>query len=97
MPDTVMPVRGPMLMDRWPGENLLRIELRELEPDHAQPRGPRAKPAATTRQVALLVSLVLATWSVVEVATGLWNRKTGAVASTNAGNRQGIDPADGPL
>ena len=78
MPDTVMPVREPMLMERWPDENLLRIELRELEPDRVQPRGPRAKPAATTRQVALLVSLLLAAGSVVEVATGLWNRKTGA-------------------
>jgi hypothetical protein len=73
MPETIMPAREPMLMDRWPDENLLWIELRELEPE-AVP--PRAEPMAR-REVALLVSLVLATWSVVEVATGLWNRKAG--------------------
>lgn len=70
MPDTV-PV-DELLTDRWPDENLLWIELRELEPDPVQ---PQAKPAVTTRQFALMVSLVLAAWSVVEVATGGWNRK----------------------
>jgi hypothetical protein len=75
MPETVMPVREPMLMDRWPDENLLWIELRELEPE---PTPPRAEPVTARREVALLVSLVLATWSVIEVTTGLWNRKTGA-------------------
>ena len=73
MPNIVMPVREPMLMDRWPDENLLWIELRELEPDSLL---PPAKPVATTRQFALMVSLVLAAWSVVEVATGGWNRLT---------------------
>jgi hypothetical protein len=68
MPDTVMPLREPMLMDRWPDENLLWVELRDLEPDSVvQPA-----PVATTRQVALLVSLVLATLSVVSVTTGWW-------------------------
>jgi hypothetical protein len=74
MPDTVMPVRQPMLMDRWPDENLLWIELRELEPDPVAQ--PKPELAATTRQFALMVSLVLATWSVIEVTTGLWNRKS---------------------
>ena len=73
MPNIVMPVREPMLMDRWPDENLLWIELHELEPDSLL---PPAKPVATTRQFALMVSLVLAAWSVVEVATGGWNRLT---------------------
>jgi hypothetical protein len=66
MPDTVMPAREPMLMDRWPDENLLWIELRELEPEPLT----RAEPVVPSRHVALLVSLVLATLSVVSVATG---------------------------
>jgi len=68
MPDTVMPVREPMLMDRWPDENLLWVELRDLEPEPVA----QAQPVVATRHVALLVSLVLATVSVVTVATGWW-------------------------
>lgn len=71
MPETVLPVREPMLMDRWPDQNLLWVELRQLEPDAAPE--PRAEPDVATRHVALLLSLVLATLSVVTVATG-WQR-----------------------
>jgi hypothetical protein len=78
MPDAVMPVREPMLMDRWPDENLLWIELRELEPEPA----PQAEPVAPTHHVALLVSLVLATLSVVTVATG-WHRGGARLQTTS--------------
>jgi len=82
MPDTVMPVREPMLMDRWPDENLLWVELRDLEPEPVA----QAQPVVATRHVALLVSLVLATVSVVTVATGWWkgtnaNVRIGPLAS----------------
>jgi hypothetical protein len=67
-----MPVREPMLMDRWPDENLLWVELRDLEPDPVA----RPEPFVATRQVALLVSLVLATLSLVTVTTGWWKGST---------------------
>jgi hypothetical protein len=76
MPDAVMAAREPMLMDRWPDENLLWIELRDLEPEPA----PQAKPIVAAPQAALLVSLVLATLSVVTVATG-WHRGNAGVRS----------------
>jgi len=69
MPDAVMAAREPLLMDRWPEENLLWIELRDLEPEPV----PQAEPIKAAPQAALLVSLVLATLSVVTVATG-WHR-----------------------
>jgi len=76
MPDVVMAVREPMLMDRWPDENLLWIELRDLEPEPAS----QPKPVVAGPEVALLVSLVLATLSVVTVATG-WHRGGAGVHS----------------
>jgi len=76
MPDTVMAAREPMLMDRWPDENLLWVELRDLEPEPAAP----AEPVVAPPEVALLVALVLATLSVVTVATG-WHRGSGGVHS----------------
>jgi hypothetical protein len=74
MPDAVMAVREPMLMDRWPDENLLWIELRDLEPEPVS----KAERIVAPPQVALLVSLVLATLSVVTVATG-WHRRGAGV------------------
>lgn len=76
MPDAVMPLREPVLMDRWPDENLLWVELRDLEPESAS----QAEPVVVAPQVALLVSLVLATLSVVTVATG-WHRGGAGVHS----------------
>jgi hypothetical protein len=66
MPETIIPRREPSLMDRWPDTSLLEVELRELEPAPA----PETTPLATMRHLALFVSLVLATVSVIEVATG---------------------------
>ena len=66
VPQTIMPVREPSLMDRWPDTNLLEIELRELEP---QPE-PETPPLVAMGHLGLFVALVLATVSVLEVATG---------------------------
>jgi hypothetical protein len=77
MPDAVMAVREPMLMDRWPDENLLWVELKDLEPEAVS---QQTEPVAAAPQVALLVSLVLATLSVVTVATG-WHRGSAGVRS----------------
>jgi hypothetical protein len=66
VPETIMPAREPSLIDRWPDTNLLEVELRELEPDPE----PEATPPVTLRHLALFVWLVLATVSVLEVATG---------------------------
>jgi hypothetical protein len=74
MPDAIMAAREPMLMDRWPDENMLWIELRDLEPEPVS----KAEPIAANRHVALLVSLVLATMSVLTVATG-WQKGRGHV------------------
>ena len=66
VPETIVPGREPSLMDRWPDTNLLEVELRELEPEPA----PQPAPLARMRHLALFVALVLATASVIEVATG---------------------------
>jgi hypothetical protein len=66
-----MPKREPTLMDRWPHTDLLEVELRELEPEP----DPRAKSFMIARHFALLVTLVFATMTVVEVATGRRQRQ----------------------
>jgi len=90
--NSIMPAAEPVLMDRWPDENLLWVELREFESESAA----QAEPVATRRPIALMVALVLATVSVVSVATGwrketvrvrpaLWPRQAEAMAATKAG------------
>ncbi len=76
VPETIMPRREPALMDRWNDTELLQVELRELEPENVSPSEPQPEPFANAVQLALFVSLVLATVSVVEVAT--LRRGTGA-------------------
>ena len=66
VPETIMPSRERSSMERWPDTNLLEVELRELEPDPA----PEETPLVAMRQLGLFVALVLATVSVLEVATG---------------------------
>jgi hypothetical protein len=71
VPETMMPKREPTLMDRWPHTDLLEVELRELEPEPA----PQTKQFKIARHFALFVTLVLATMTVVEVATGRRQRQ----------------------
>jgi len=88
-PETIMPARESMLMDRWPDTNLLQVELRELEPEselNPEPVPP-AKPLVTMRHFALFVSLVLATVSVVEVATGSKKAALGPAGRRGASGR----------
>ena len=66
MPETVLlGHEPPILIDSWPGTDLLETELSVLEPDGDS----QAVPLAGMSQFALFVSLVLATASVVELAT----------------------------
>ena len=74
-----LPVRGPertaapvleaKLADRWVDMNMLRFEPGELEPEHVSVPPPSPGPFESARQFALLVALILAVGSVVEVAT----------------------------
>jgi hypothetical protein len=66
MPETIMPGREPSRMEPWPDTNLLEVELRELEPEPTS----ETTPLTSIRHLALFVSLVLATASVVEIAAG---------------------------
>jgi hypothetical protein len=70
-PEMVLSRREPILMDRWVGADMPQVELRQPEPENVSEGDPRSAPdpSAGARQFALLVSLVLATVSVVEVVT----------------------------
>jgi hypothetical protein len=70
VPETLMPVREATLADRWADADMLQIELRELEPERVSEPPSPAEPFAGASHFALFVSLVLATISVVEIATG---------------------------
>ena len=69
--ETIEPRGEPALMDRWNDTDLLQVELRELEPETISTPDPasRSEPFVSAVQLALFVSLVLATVSVFEVAT----------------------------
>jgi len=71
MPETVLPRRERMPIDRWVGADVLQVELRQPEPENvSQDEPPSAPdPFISAGQFALFVSLVLATVSVVEVVT----------------------------
>lgn len=66
---TAAPVREAKLADRWVDMNMLRFEPGELGPEHvSEPPSPPG-PFESAKQFALLVALILAVGSVVEVAT----------------------------
>jgi hypothetical protein len=69
-PETITPSREPALTDRWNDTELLQLELHELEPVNVAPpeSASEGKPFVSAVQLALFVSLVLATMSVIEVA-----------------------------
>jgi hypothetical protein len=69
-PETITPPREPALTDRWNDTELLQLELHELEPVNVAPpeSASEGKPFVSAVQLALFVSLVLATMSVIEVA-----------------------------
>ena len=94
-PETIVPARESMLMDRWPDTNLLQVELREPEPEselNPEPVPPE-KPLVTMRHFALFVSLVLATVSVAEVATGSKKAALGSAGRRKAsGHTQLAEP-----
>jgi hypothetical protein len=71
MPETVLPRREPMATERWADADLLQVELRQSEPETvSRGESPSAPdPLASAGQLALFVSLVLATVSVMEVVT----------------------------
>lgn len=66
VPETIMPKREPTPMAGWPRTDLLEVDLRELEPEPI----PQTTPLVSMRHLALFVTLVLATVTVVEVAAG---------------------------
>jgi hypothetical protein len=70
VPQTILPRRESTLMDRWDDTELLQVELRELEGGNVSAPEP-AQPSTFVDAVhlALFASLVLATVSVIEVAT----------------------------
>ena len=70
-PEMVLSRREPILMDRWVDADMPQVELRQPEPENVSGDDPRSAPDPSegARQFALLVSLVLATVSVVEVVT----------------------------
>jgi hypothetical protein len=71
MPETVLSRREPMPADRWADADVLQVELRQPEPENVS-RGEALSapdPFVSAGQFALFISLVLATLSVVEVAT----------------------------
>jgi hypothetical protein len=80
VPETILPKRERP-MDGWPRADLLEVDLRELEPEPL----PRTTPLVSMRQLALFVSLVLATVTVVEIATG--RREKQRVAPPDGGPR----------
>jgi hypothetical protein len=69
-------------MDRWVDADLIRVELRPSEPDTVSQPEPSSPPDALTSasQCALFVALVLATVSVVEIATVRHGSTPGAEA-----------------
>jgi hypothetical protein len=78
----VLPARESTLMDRWVDADLIQVELRQGEPDTVSPAEPPSPPDALTSasQFALFVALVLATVSVVEIATVRGGSAPGAAA-----------------
>jgi hypothetical protein len=64
-----LPAREPALVDRWVDADLIEVELRQSEPDTVSQAEPSSSPDAIASQFALFVALVLATVSVVEIAT----------------------------
>ena len=69
--ELVLPVRAPTLMDRWVDADLIEVGPRQSEPDTLSQAEPSSSPdaIASASQFALFVALVLATVSVVEIAT----------------------------
>jgi hypothetical protein len=69
--ELVPPAREASPMERWADADLVQVELRQSEPDDASQAEPSSSPGAlaSASQFALFVALVLATVSVVEIAT----------------------------
>ena len=67
--EPVLPAREPALVDRWVDAELIEVELHQSEPDTVSQAEPSSSPDAIASQFALFVALVLATISVVEIAT----------------------------
>jgi hypothetical protein len=80
--EPVLPAREPTLMDRWVDADLIQVELRQSEPDIISQGEPHstADQLASAKQFALFVALVLATVSVVEIATVRRGSAPGAAA-----------------
>ncbi|HEY2446536.1 MAG TPA: hypothetical protein VGI20_12445 [Rhizomicrobium sp.] len=80
--EPVPSTREPAPMDRWVDADLIRVELRPSEPDTVSQPEPSSPPDALTSasQCALFVALVLATVSVVEIATVRHGSTPGAEA-----------------
>jgi hypothetical protein len=80
--EPVPSARGPAPMDRWVDADLIQVELRQSEPDTVLQPEPSSPPDALTSasQFALFVALVLATVSVVEIATVRHGSAPGAAA-----------------
>jgi len=71
VPESVAARHEPALMDRWNDTELLQVELSELEPERISSPVPESQqePLVSATQLALFISLVLATVSVIEIAT----------------------------
>lgn len=69
--DPVLPARGSTPTDRWVDADVIQVELRQSEPDTPAQMEPSSPPDTLTSasQFALFAALVLATVSVVEIAT----------------------------
>jgi hypothetical protein len=80
--ESVPSAREPAPMDRWVDADLIQIQLRHSEPDTvSQPQPSSPLDALTSAsQFALFVALVLATVSVVEIATVRRGSAPGAAA-----------------
>lgn len=80
--EPVLPAREPILMDRWVEADLVQVDLRQSEPDTVTQTEPSSAPDTLTSasQFALFVALVLATVSVVEIATVRHGSAPGAAA-----------------
>lgn len=68
MPQMIVPAREPTMMEHWPDPDLLEVNLSEL--DRGLEPASQATQQTNLRRLAMFVSLVLATLSVIEVATG---------------------------
>jgi hypothetical protein len=56
-------------VDRWVDADLIKVELRQSEPDTVSQAEPSSSPDTIASQFALFIALVLATVSVVEIAS----------------------------